>query len=418
MFAWRNKNNANLKKNTKKIAVGVPSLLILVYIVSVGPFGDTEYTPSLAHIADYFNVYYGEVQLTMSSYLLGFGLGQLFYGPLSDRIGRRPSIIIAAFVFLIGSIICALSFNLYFLIFGRFVQSLGACAGSIISTAAVRDVFDEKVRNRIYIIINGSFAIAPALGPIAGAFIENYLSWRYNFYLLIILGLILLVSVLFFFPETCSEENMQKHRKAPLVNIVVNYLALAFKHPVFVLNGLIQGVSIGIVYTSLVEAPNLINNVLGLSALYFIVVSLSLLAAFVFGSIFCVILDKFLKRTQIMFVAFLIMIAGSILMFYLYSFDNFNLFEAIAPIVVVFFGIACVVPISTSQALSPYGHMAGIASAELGFFQMGLAGLTTFFVALFHGSVLYILPHVFLYLSIAGLIFVIIDHICIKKGNI
>ena len=306
MFAWRNKNNANLKKNTKKIAVGVPSLLILIYIVSVGPFGDTVYTPSLAHIADDFNVYYSEVQFTMSSYLLGFGLGQLLYGPLSDRIGRRPSIIIAAFVFLIGSIICARSFNLYFLIFGRFVQSLGACAGSIISTAAVRDVFDEKVRNRIYIIINGSFAIAPALGPIAGAFIENYLSWRYNFYLLIILGLILLVSVLFFFPETCSEENMQKHRKAPLVNIVVNYLALAFKHPVFVLNGLIQGVSIGIVYTSLVEAPNLINNVLGLSALYFIVVSLSLLAAFVFGSIFCVILDKFLKRTQIMFVAFFI----------------------------------------------------------------------------------------------------------------
>ena len=418
MFAWRNKNNANLKKNTKKIAVGVPSLLILVYIVSVGPFGDTEYTPSLAHIADYFNVYYGEVQLTMSSYLLGFGLGQLFYGPLSDRIGRRPSIIIAAFVFLIGSIICALSFNLYFLIFGRFVQSLGACAGSIISTAAVRDVFDEKVRNRIYIIINGSFAIAPALGPIAGAFIENYLSWRYNFYLLIILGLILLISVLFFFPETCSEENMQKHRKAPLVNIVANYLALAFKHPVFVLNGLIQGVSIGIVYTSLVEAPNLINNVLGLSALYFIAVSLSLLAAFVLGSVFCIILDKLLKRTQIMFIAFLIMIAGSILMFYLYSFDNFNLFEAISPIVVVFFGIACVIPISTSQALSPYGHIAGIASAELGFFQMGLAGLTTFFVALFHSSVLYILPHVFLYLSIAGLIFVIIDHICIKKGKI
>ena len=105
MFAWRNKNNANLKKNTKKIAVGVPSLLILVYIVSVGPFGDTEYTPSLAHIADYFNVYYGEVQYTMSSYLLGFGIGQLFYGPLSDRIGRRPSIIIAAFVFLVISYI-------------------------------------------------------------------------------------------------------------------------------------------------------------------------------------------------------------------------------------------------------------------------------------------------------------------------
>ena len=384
MFFWKNKKKLKPKKKSKKITVGVPSLLILIYIVSVGPFGDTEYTPSLAHIADYFNVYYGEAQFTMSSYLLGFGIGQLVYGPLSDRIGRRPSIIIAAFVFLLGSIICALSFDIYMLIFGRFIQSLGACAGSIVSNSAVRDAFDEKVRNRIYIIINGSFAVAPALGPIAGAFIDNYFSWRYNFYLLILLGLILLVSVWFFFPETCSEENMQRHRKAPLFNVVVHYLCLAFKHPVFILNGLMQGVSIGIVYTSLVEAPNLINNILGLSTLYFIVVSVSLLIAFVLGSVFCVILDKFLKRTPIMIIAFLIMISGSVLMFYLYSFENFNLFEAISPIFVVFFGIACVIPISTSQALSPYGHIAGIASAELGFFQMGLAGLTTFFVALFH----------------------------------
>jgi MFS transporter, DHA1 family, multidrug resistance protein len=408
--------NTYLKKiyKLKPKRSSVPSLLILIYMVSVGPFGDTEYTPSLPHIAHYFNVEYGDAQYSMSSYLFGFAIGQLVYGPLSDRIGRRPAILYASCIFILGSLICAVSFNIGMLIFGRFIQALGACAGSIVSNAAVRDVFDEKVRNRVYIIINGSFAAAPALGPIAGAIIDNYLGWRYNFYLLLILGGVLFCSVWLFFGETCKPKHMKAHKKAPLTNIIVKYLALAFKHPVFILNGLMQGVSIGIVYTSLVEAPDLIMNVLGLPSLYFIFVALLLLGAFVAGSIFCIILDKFLTRTIIMFIAFLIMIGGSILMYFLYHFVHLNLFLAMLPIMVTFFGISNVIPISTSQALSPYGHIAGIASAELGFFQMILASLTTFIVALLHDPVLNVLPYVFFILSVLGLFFVCIDYICIK----
>tara|TARA_A100001015_G_scaffold188148_1_gene209538 strand:- start:525 stop:1688 length:1164 start_codon:yes stop_codon:yes gene_type:complete len=383
-------------------------------MVSVGPFGDTEYTPSLPAIAHYFNVAYSEAQYSMSSYLFGFAIGQLIYGPLSDRIGRRPSILYASCIFVAGSIICALSFNIELLIFGRFIQALGACAGSIISNAAVRDAFDEKIRNRIYIIINGSFAAAPALGPIVGAVIDHYLGWRSNFYLLIILGGILFVLVWLFFDETCDPKDMILHKKKPMINIVWKYLTLAFNHPVFILNAFIQGFSIGIVYTSLVEAPNLIMNVLGLPSLYFIYVALLLLASFIAGSIFCVILDKLFTRTIIMLFAFLIMICGSILMYFLYKYIHLNLFLAMLPIMVTFFGISNVIPISTSQALSPYGHIAGIASAELGFFQMSLASLTTFIVALVGGSALAILPYVFFILSFCGFVFVCIDYICIK----
>ena len=383
-------------------------------MVSVGPFGDTEYTPSLPSIASYFGVAYSQAQYSMSSYLFGFALGQLIYGPLSDRIGRRPSILCASCIFIFGSIICALSFNIEFLIFGRFIQALGACAGSIVSNAAVRDAFDEKVRNRVYIIINGSFAAAPALGPIVGAIIDHYLGWRYNFYVLIILGGLLFFLVFLFFNETASSKNMKLHRDKPLVNIIWKYLALAFKHPVFILNAFIQGFSIGIVYTSLVEAPNLVMNVLKLPSLDFIYVALLLLASFIAGSIFCILLDKLFSRTIIMLLAFCIMIFGSVLMYFLYKSTQLNLFLAMLPIMITFFGIANVIPISTSQALSPYGHIAGIASAELGFFQMSLASLTTFIVALINGSVLVVLPYVFFVLSLAGFLCVCIDYVCIK----
>ena len=101
-------------------------------------------------------------------------------------------------------------------------------------------------------------------------------------------------------------------------------------------------------------------------------------------------------------------------MYFLYKSTQLNLFLAMLPIMITFFGIANVIPISTSQALSPYGHIAGIASAELGFFQMSLASLTTFIVALINGSVLVVLPYVFFVLSLAGFLCVCIDYVCIK----
>jgi multidrug resistance protein len=118
----------------------------------------------------------------MTVYLAGFALSQIFYGPLSDRFGRRPVMLVAVSTFLVGSLVCAFSTDLTLMLFGRVIQSLGASAGGAISNAAVRDSFPEEMRTRVFLKVNTIFALAPGVGPIAGSLIDHYLGWQFNFY--------------------------------------------------------------------------------------------------------------------------------------------------------------------------------------------------------------------------------------------
>ncbi|MDA7742115.1 MFS transporter, partial [Francisellaceae bacterium] len=147
----------------KPANLAVPSLFILVLMISVGPFGDTLYTPSLPDIATSLQVAYSDVQLTMTAYLCGYAVSQLLYGPFSDRFGRRPLMLIGALAFVIGSFICMYSDTIWWLISGRFVQGLGACAGAVISSAAVRDAFPRSEQGKVFAKMNIAFAIAPGL---------------------------------------------------------------------------------------------------------------------------------------------------------------------------------------------------------------------------------------------------------------
>ena len=182
-----------------KTQLAVPSLFILVLMISVGPFGDTLYTPSLPEIAIDLKAAYSDVQLTMTSYLLGYAVSQLIYGPLSDRFGRRPIMLIGAFTFVIGSLICMLSGDIQLLIGGRFVQGLGACAGAVISSAAVRDAFPASEQGKVFAKMNIAFAIAPGIGPVVGTFIARYANWHVNFLVLLVLSIVLLLFVYWFF---------------------------------------------------------------------------------------------------------------------------------------------------------------------------------------------------------------------------
>ena len=183
----------------------IPSLFVLVIMVSVGPFGDTEYAPSLPAIARDLHVSYEMTQLTMTSYLAGYAIFQLLYGPLSDRFGRKPIVLIGAAILVLGSVLCFVSTTITQLIIGRFIQAIGASAGSVICYAAVRDAYPEQQRKQVFAKINAIFALAPALGPIVGALIDDFFGWRMNFLLLVLLSIIMFTTLWLGFPETKQE---------------------------------------------------------------------------------------------------------------------------------------------------------------------------------------------------------------------
>lgn len=364
-----------------------PALWILAFMASIGPFGDTEYVPSLPSIAKHFSVPYSQVILTMTAYLIAYAISQLFYGPISDRYGRRPVILGGSLAFISGSVICLCSVSLNQLIVGRFIQALGACAGTIISFASVRDAFPIKDQAATYAKVNAAFTIAPALGPMIGALVDQLFGWRANFTVLLIMSCLFLTAVYFYYPET-------NHHPNPLAlqakTIMKNYLSL-FKHPTYTYYLTIIGLCIGIVYNCLTEAPSLLIIIMHLSTKIFIVVALGVMLGFICGSLTSAYLSKRLAPTKIILIGILVILSSAAALATVVYLQKMTALSVLIPIDCLFVGIAMVLPISTASALAPFGHIAGSASAMLGFFQMSFASLSTGALSVFHTTSAYTL---------------------------
>jgi MFS transporter, DHA1 family, multidrug resistance protein len=391
-----------------------PSLFILVLMVSVGPFGDTEYTPSLPRIARELGVAYNLVQVTMTSYLLGYAVSQLFWGPLSDRFGRKPIMLAGAATFILGSLVCVTSFDIWQLIGGRFVQAIGACAGGVISSAAVRDAFSEQERGHVFAKVNAAFAVAPGIGPIVGSFVDHAYGWHANFLILLVLSIILFISVWLFFPET----NLKKAADALKPKVLFHNYAVLFRDPYYLAYIVPMGFAIGIVYSALIGAPDLVINILHQPSYVVVVIALGVLIGFVAGSLICNFLAGRYQNNTLIVTGLLIMLAGSLLL----SLSSYvglmttHLSASIIPIMVIFSGIAFVIPVATAEALAPFEHVAGSASAMLGFFEMGLASASTGVMSSIPLDSAYSMPIVFTGLSVLGLL-VFVPFIMMRKNR-
>ncbi len=382
--------------------ISQPALSLLALMMAAGPFGDTEYTPAMPAIAHTLHADYGMVQFTMTAYLIGSSVSQLFHGPISDRFGRRPAMLAGAGILVLGSLLCLVSFSIWPLIGGRLVQGVGACAGGVIADAAVRDAFPQDRRQRIYAKLNAAFALAPAIGPVAGTYIAHAFGWHANFALLLALSVALWLAVWRWLPETAPRLDQRalqplrfwrNYRQALLTRGFLFYAALG-------------GLCVGIVYTALIGAPDLVINVLGRGSTAIVVVALSILVAFVAGAGLCILLTDRLAHLLIIACGLGLMLAASsaLLAIALLLGKQGTLAEYLIPIASCFVAVGLVVPVSTAKAMAPFRRMAGAASSLLGFMRMGIAALGTLAMSLLHhGSVLDI-PIVFLALSATALV--------------
>jgi MFS transporter, DHA1 family, multidrug resistance protein len=378
-----------------------PALWLLAFMMAAGPFGDTEYTPAMPAMAKALHADYGMVQFSMSAYLVASALSQLFYGPISDRYGRRPLMLIGACILSLGALACMLSFSIWPLIGGRFIQGVGACAGGVIADAMVRDAFPRERRQPVYAKINAAFALAPAIGPVAGTYAAHAFGWHANFAILLGISLLLTAAVWWRLPETLRKEDSRALEPARLWRNAREVLGTRG----FLFYVALGGLCVGVVYTALIGAPDLVINVLGMGSGAVVIVAISILVAFVIGAGTCAWLSRRRVPHLVIIAAGLaIVLAGSVvlLLIALLVHGHGGLTMYLSPIAFCFIGVGLVVPVSTAKAMAPFRDNAGAASSLLGFLRMGAAALGTIAMSALHkGSVLDI-PIVFLALSVSA----------------
>ena len=181
---------------------GRAPVLLLIAITALGPLALNIVLPSLSSLTEAFATDYGTAQLALSLYLIGFAVGQLAYGPMSDRYGRRPMALAGLLLFLAGTVLAASAQDVVGLLVGRVLQALGASAGMVLGRAIVRDLFDRERSASILAFLMMAMVVVPMLAPLIGGTVDSLYGWRTSYLVCLVAGGAVLLAVWVWLGET------------------------------------------------------------------------------------------------------------------------------------------------------------------------------------------------------------------------
>lgn len=366
--------------NSKKKLVLL--ILILGGITTIGPFSIDMYLPAFAAMAKSFDAPESLIQLSLTSYFVGVALSQLLYGPIVDRFGRKIPLFGGLIIFLLASIACYFAKDPYDLIFFRFFQAVGACAGMTIPRTIIRDIFSPQESARMFSHLILVMGVAPIIAPVVGGFLVLHFSWKAIFGFLIIFGILALISAYFFLPETKGSNKDDK-----ISHALKKYSGI-LNDKNFVIHALSGGLVMAAMFSYITGSPFIYTEffkilpqeygmIFGVNAFGFILAS----------QINAQLLKRFSVETVLEKILFVPAILGIILVGISFNNPNFWIFT-----IVLFFLLASVgmiLPGATAMALANQSKHTGSASAMLGTIQFTIAAFTSFAVGKFNdGSAL------------------------------
>ncbi|MCG9676866.1 multidrug effflux MFS transporter [Vibrio sp. Isolate24] len=342
-------------------------ILLAMMIIATGQVGVSIYLPSLPMISETLQINQADVQLLVTLFLVGFGASQLFYGPLSDAIGRRPVFLLGQGVYLFGTVICVLfSHNLWMLVFGRLLQGLGAGSASVLGRSVLRDCYDGAELTKALSYVSVTASIMPVIAPVFGGWVAFYLGWEAVFiFVLLYLAAIFILGYLVL-PETMS------YGRSPfkIRQVVKNYGKLMTNKQVLS-SASYNWTTYLACLVSLSVMPFMLQHELGLTAAEYGSVMVIPSAGLLVGTLALNVLNRYLSTQQLMALAIFIMMAsGGWLIF-----TGFTLFNVIWSFTWMTIAQGLSFPLSISLLLVPHKRQAGSVSALTGSIQMCLAGV-------------------------------------------
>ncbi|MFS0638664.1 Bcr/CflA family multidrug efflux MFS transporter [Mesobacillus foraminis] len=352
-------------KKRLQLAVLLGSLGIL------GPFTIDTYLPSFPTIVDEFNTTASLVQISLTSCLLGLGLGQLVIGPLSDVKGRRKPLLFFLGLYILASLACSFSPNIYFLIGCRFVQGFAASGGIVLSRAIVRDLYSGKELTKFFTLMVLVGNLGPIIAPIAGGAILAFNDWNWVFIALACIGVILLFTVSFKLKETLPAE---KRVPSNLPYVMSNFGTL-FKNKEFMGYALTQGFITAGIFAYVSGIPFVYQNVYGVSPQEFsLLFGVNGLALIIGSQLVGRLTDTISEGTFLKIGLVIANVSGLWLLIALSL--KAPLIGVAIPVFFFLSSISMIGTTSFTLAIQSQGHMAGSASALLGVLPFVMGSLS------------------------------------------
>lgn len=389
-------------KKTTSLSL-VPSVLLIVFLIGFPQISETIYTPALSNIASDLKTTSVLTQWTLSIYFIGFALGVFYWGRLSDRIGRRPTMLLGLLIYGLANLICFMSPNITVLLLARFVQAFGASVGSVITLTIARESFNDVARQKLFATIGAALSLTPAIGPFIGGYVSDWFGWRANFVVLILMTVGLYRYTHRRLPET--KPDTEPHaRPIKMTQAIYQLITDGRVLGCVCIIGAINSVLFG--YYA--EAPFIFIKVVGISSGEYGWMGLFIAVASTLGSLISHKLSDRWTGQQMAYSGCLIMMVSSLLLC-VFAWFNFiepdhvlqSIFCLMLPMAGMILGsCSLTLPVVLSTALNKYKPLLGTASAIFGLGYYLLISIGTAIMGLIHDGTVLPMPVYFVVLSL------------------
>lgn len=355
------------------------TVLILGALTALGPFSIDMYLPGFPAIAKTFHTTTAHVSLSLSSFFIGISVGQLLYGPLLDRFGRKNPLYMGLALYIIASIGCFFSTSIEMLILLRFIQAVGSCAAGVASMAMVRDVFPLEDNAKIFAFLILILGASPMIAPTVGGYVTAVWGWHLIFIILTFLAVGILIAVIFGLPESYKPDPSFSLKPKPIIN---NFL-MVLKEPQFYTYAFTGAFAFAGLFVYVSGSPLVFMEVFKVSAKTYGWIFALLSIGFVGSSQVNNLLIKKFKSEQIILATLSIQVVVTAL-FLIGAINGW--FGLAGTICMIFILLSCVGitnPNTSALSMAPFSKNAGTASALMGALQLGMGALASLSVSFF-----------------------------------
>lgn len=354
-------------------------ILILGSLTALGPFSIDMYLPGFSDIAKDLNTSVAKVSMSLSSYFIGISAGQLLYGPLLDRFGRKKPLFIGLSVYVLASFGCIYVADIDSFIILRFVQAIGSCAATVASVAMVRDLFPVKDIPKVFSLLMLVLGLSPMLAPTIGGYVTEDYGWHIVFLILMCMGIAILIAAQIGLPNSYKPDTSISLKPKPILANFVKVL----KEPQFFTYAFTGAIAFSGLFTYVAASPIIFMDIYHVDAKTYGWIFAFMSVSFIGSSQLNSVLLKKFSSEQMIFAALIAQSVISII-FLLLSLNNLlGLYETIAMLFLFLGCLGISNPNTAGLTMAPFAKNAGSASALMGAIQLGLGALASFAVGIF-----------------------------------